>query len=199
MPSTSTSTSSGPPGDGGTTPAQAELALDHLGLTPDTSLPDYRRIAFGDGWDYDRSTGCNTRERVLIAESEVPVTFGSTRCHPTRGRWRSIYDGLVTDDPGDLQIDHLVPLAVVWRSGGAGWSPAQREAYANDLTDPNTLVAVSNHTNEAKGDSGPDEWLPPDRGAWCTYATRWVEVKQRWHLTVTVPEKAALARILGAC
>ncbi len=34
---------------------------------------------------------------------------------------------------------------------------------------------------------------------WCTYATNWVTVKHRWALTVAVPEKAALVKILKGC
>ena len=60
-------------------------------------------------------------------------------------------------------------------------------------------MAVTGRTNESKGDRTPDEWLPPDPSAWCTYAERWVDVKARWHLTVTAPEAAALGRLLAAC
>jgi hypothetical protein len=183
-----------------TTGASPRSAVDRLVVAqPPADLPDYRRAEFGDGWDYDPSTGCNVRERVLIAESSVAVTFGTTRCHPVAGRWLSLYDGLVTTDPTDLQIDHLVPLGDAWRSGAATWTPDRRRAYANDLTDPNTLVAVSARTNESKGDSSPDEWMPPDRTSWCTYADRWVEVKARWHLSVTPSEKSTLVQILEGC
>ncbi|MCU1496362.1 MAG: secreted protein, partial [Acidimicrobiales bacterium] len=161
-------------------------------------LPRYERDAFGGDWDHDPATGCNTRERVLIEESLVPPTVDE-KCRSTGGRWRSIYDGVVVTDVADLQIDHFIPLADAWRSGAAAWSDTRRRAFANDLTDPDTLVAVSGSTNQSKGDSSPDEWLPPDRSSWCGYATNWVDVKLAWALTATPAEKATLVQLLAGC
>ncbi len=158
----------------------------------------YRRDEFGDDWNYDPATGCNTRELVLIDESLVGPEVDD-RCRTTRGRWRSIYDGVTTDDPADLQIDHVVALADAWRSGADDWTPERRQAFANDRTSPDTLVAVTGSTNQSKGDSTPDEWLPPDEGAWCTYAEAWVEVKAAWDLSVTAAEHARLVELLAAC
>jgi hypothetical protein len=177
----------------------AAAAVDRLVVgNPPSDLTPYVRARFGEDWDYDPSTGCNTRERVLIAESLVPPTFGGSRCHPTAGRWRSLYDGVVTTDPDELQIDHLVPLADAWRSGAASWTEEQRRAFANDVRDPE-LIAVTVHTNTSKGDRSPDQWMPPERGAACTYVRRWVAVKVRWHLRVTPAEKATLVQILSGC
>ncbi len=162
------------------------------------NVAPYRRDAFGGDWAYDPISGCNIRERVLIEESLVPAVVDD-RCHPSSGQWVSAYDGITTQDPADLQIDHFIPLANAWRSGAATWTPERRLAFANDLTSPLTLIAVYGRTNESKSDSTPDQWLPPDKGAWCTYAKNWVTVKSRWTLTVTPPEKATLVRILNDC
>ncbi|MGW5160481.1 hypothetical protein ACWEPN_33845 [Nonomuraea wenchangensis] len=40
-----------------------------------------------------------------------------------------------------------MPLAEAWDSGASAWSPAQRRAYANDLSDPGHLVAVTARSN----------------------------------------------------
>ncbi len=164
----------------------------------DRALPPYRRKAFGDGWDYDRASGCNTRERVLIAESLTPAVLGP-RCKVLSGRWTSRYDGVTTTDPADLQIDHLVPLGDAWGSGASDWTAIRREQFANDLTDPATLIAVTGRTNESKGDKAPDHWLPPDPAARCPYVADWIEVKARWGLSVTPTEHDALARVLAGC
>lgn len=37
-----------------------------------------------------------------------------------------------------------------WLSGARNWTPAQREAFANDLTRPQ-LVAVTDNLNDSKG------------------------------------------------
>src|SRR5690606_18710986 len=136
--------------------------------------------------------------RVLIAESLTEPVMGE-RCKPLVGDWVSVYDGLVTDDPAALEIDHLVPLSNAWRSGAASWTDQRREAFANDLDDARTLVAVSSHSNRSKGDSTPDRWLPADVGARCEYAESWVRVKARWELTVSPAEKSTLVQILGGC
>ena len=177
-------------------------ALDLLAAlavrTADPVAPYVRDAAFGDDWDYDPATGCNVRELVLIDESLVDP-HPDEKCRSTSGRWRSLYDGRETSDPSDLQIDHFIPLADAWRSGADTWTADRRHAFANDRTSPDTLIAVTGSTNESKGDSTPDQWLPPDDGAWCPYAQRWVEVKARWGLSVTEPERMRLAELLAAC
>ena len=192
-PSTTTATTTPP-----TTSAGA--AVDRLVVRPtdDGGAPPYRRAAFGDDWAYDPSSGCNTRERVLIEESIIPPKVDD-RCRTTNGRWRSSYDGVVTDDPADLQIDHVVALANAWRSGAWRWTAERRFSFANDLTEPETLAAVTGHSNQSKGDSSPDQWLPDDRSQWCPFATTWVAIKRRWQLTVTPSEKATLVAILNGC
>lgn len=181
------------------TSALATIALARLQVTePNRGLAPYRRAAFATGWDYDPRTGCNTRERVLLDESRTAAAVGP-RCKILSGDWRSLYDGAAVTDPRRLQIDHVVPLADAWRSGAAGWPPARRHVFANDLTHGTTLIAVTGASNESKGDSTPDQWRPPDRRAWCRYATDWISVKTTWRLTVTRPERDALADLLHTC
>lgn len=186
---------------GGAVSPPAGAPVDRLEVRDagtEATLPPYRRDAFGEGWDYDPASGCNTRERVLIEESLVPATVDD-RCHPSAGRWRSAYDGVVTDDPADLQIDHLVALADAWRSGAAAWTDDERRAFANDVDHPESLVAVTGSSNQSKSDASPDRWLPPEPDARCRYAADWVAVKARWHLSVTGAEKATLVQVLSGC
>lgn len=114
-------------------------------------------------------------------------------CRILGGTWREPYGGTTTHDPHSLDIDHLVPLANAWRSGARRWTTAWREAYAND---PRVLLAVDAGLNRAKGDDGPEEWLPPRKTFRVTYAVRWVGVKARYRLNVTRGEKSALRGIL---
>ena len=92
----------------------------------------------------------------------------------------------------------MVPLANAWRSGAgsAAWSPADREAYAND---PEVLLSTDAGANRTKGDKGPEAWRPPNRRYWCEYARRWVWIKSDWSLTVNPAEKSSLRRMLGTC
>jgi hypothetical protein len=178
--------------------APSASVLGSLRVRTADAVAPYRRDAFGEDWDYDPSTGCNTRELVLIDESLVEPQVDD-RCRTTVGRWRSIYDGITTDDPAELQIDHVVPLADAWRSGADAWTDAHRRAFANDRSSPDTLAAVTSSTNQSKGDSTPDEWLPPDEASWCAYAASWVKVKATWDLSVTESERDRLAEVLARC
>jgi hypothetical protein len=45
------------------------------------------------------------------------------------------------------------------QSGASAWTTAQRQAFANDVTNPQ-LLAVTDNVNESKGDSGPEDWKP---------------------------------------
>jgi hypothetical protein len=48
------------------------------------------------------------------------------------GGWLSAFDGYSTDDPSELDIDHMAPLAEAWRSGASAWDGARRVAFADD-------------------------------------------------------------------
>jgi hypothetical protein len=109
-------------------------------------------------------------------------------CAPTSGGWFSPYDGATWTKASDVDIDHVMPLANAWRIGAAKWTTAQRQAYANDLKDPQ-LIAVTDNVNQQKGDKSPDQWKPPTVGYWCTGASMWIAVKYEFKLTVNSAEK----------
>ena len=137
---------------------------------------------------------------MLIAESLVEVTYESDRqCRVATGRWYGAFTISYTDDPGDLDIDHMVPLKNTHDSGGWRWGAATKESYANDLTDPEHLIAVTSGANRAKGSRGPEEWTPPDLDYWCDYAKDWTEIKQRWELTMTQRESEIVMDMLHTC
>lgn len=181
-----------PPGIPSVSTARTELAA--LTVKADGSLTGYSRDKFPH-W-IDQGNSCNTRE-VVLKRDGTNVRTGSD-CYPTSGTWVSPYDGATWTDPADVDIDHVVPLADAWRTGASSWTQAQRQAYANDLSDPQ-LIAVTDNVNQAKGDSSPDAWKPPSTGYWCTYAKMWVAVKYRWKLTVHSTEKTALTDMLNRC
>ncbi|MFJ2722423.1 HNH endonuclease family protein [Streptomyces sp. NPDC087437] len=142
--------------------------------------------------------GCNTRAEVLIAEAVKPPTIGEG-CKLTGGEWLSYYDNVTVNDPAKLDIDHMVPLEEAWSSGAYAWSPGRREAYANDLAETRSLVAVTAKTNRSKGKRDPAEWLPPAPGALCTYLEDWTTVKLRWSLTADQAEHDTLVRLARDC
>ena len=181
---------------GGTVTATPLQLLAGIPTAAETSA-GYKRELFVHWIDAD-GDGCDTRDEVLIAESLTPVRIGRS-CAISGGSWVSAYDGLATDDPGDLQIDHMVPLKEAWDSGAAGWTADRRQAYANDLGDERSLRAVSASSNESKSDRDPADWMPTVSSFRCTYATEWVAVKVRWRLSVDATERSALQQILDSC
>ncbi|OMI35062.1 putative secreted protein [Streptomyces sparsogenes DSM 40356] len=85
------------------------------------------------------------------------------------------------------------------RSLGSIWTPAEREAYANDLGDERDLIAVSAASNRSKADQDPSTWLPPAAGYRSTYVTDWIADRTRWSLTIDTPEQTALTEVLEQC
>jgi hypothetical protein len=148
----------------------------------------------------DANRDCrDTRQEVLIAESFVQVTLDPKGCKVVRGEWHDPYTGKIFTDPKDLDVDHLVPLGEAHASGGYAWSPQRRQDYANNLSDPNTLIAVSLSANRSKGDKDPAHWLPSNPAFRCTYVEEWMEVKQRWGLVMDPAERTAIDRVLSSC
>jgi hypothetical protein len=142
----------------------------------------------------------NTRAEVLIVETRQPVTFTSAaNCTVATGKWFDPYTGQTWTLASDVDVDHFVPLHNAHVSGGHAWDAAKKQAYANDMVDPDHLIAVEDNINQSKGASAPDTWKPPRTTYWCTYATDWAEVKKRWDLIVTQSEYDALADMLATC
>lgn len=167
-------------------------AVKHLAGAP-ARPSGYVRSEFRT-WD-DADHDCrDTRAEVLASESGYRTNSG---CTIQYGVWHSYYDDTYFSDPSKLDIDHLVPLKEAWASGARGWSSARREAYANDLTDPRTLIAVSAHANRSKGDRDVAHWLP--QYGECKYVAQWVGVKLRWSLSVDSAERDALIQDAAYC
>ncbi|MEU7322716.1 HNH endonuclease family protein [Streptomyces griseoviridis] len=139
---------------------------------------------------------CDTREVVLQRDGHDVVQ--DDKCRAVSGSWHSEYDGRTFAAAGQLDIDHIVPLAAAWRAGADTWDTPRRRAFANDLVH-SQLIAVSAASNRSKGDQTPDQWKPPLRSYWCVYSRAWVSVKSIYELNVTEAEKTALADMLDTC
>ena len=105
----------------------------------------------------------NTRQEVLIAESLEKVTLDKKGCEVIKGKWHDAYTDKYFTYPNDLDIDHFVPLGEVDKSGGHEWPKNRKMKYANDLDDPEVLIAVDKSVNRSKGDKDPSDWLPPNK------------------------------------
>jgi hypothetical protein len=159
--------------------AQIEDTLLYIELELQAS-EDYGTFSLSDAIEldlltYDRSTwkhwedfdgDCqNTRHELLIASSEVPVTFtSSTGCTVATGQWLDPYTGDTYTLASDLDIDHVIPLNYAHLHGGAIWSAFVKKLFAND---PENLLAVDDGENQSKSAKGPSQWLPPDESNHC--------------------------------
>ena len=184
------------PSDGSAGGTQLSGTIADLRVEPE-GPGGYDRELFDHWVDLD-GNGCDTRREVLIQESLTPVTVGPG-CSLSGGQWQSDFDGATTTNPSDFDIDHLVPLKEAWDSGAYTWSDDRREAFANDLTSPVSLIAVSARSNRSKGAKDPAEWLPPDATFHCDYVAQWIDVKVSWDLSVDEAELAAIESVRDRC
>lgn len=182
--------------------ATAKARLAELGVAVPGPLTGYTRACedgqacvFGQPWLDVDGDGCDQRSQVL-ARDLANAERKPGRCAVTAGTLNDPYTGETITSVSKIQIDHVVPLAEMWRTGAANWSPQQRTEAANNL---GNLVAVKGTTNQQKGDQTPDQWLPPNAGYHCSYARIYITVKYAYKLTVTAPERAALTNGLATC
>lgn len=172
------------------TAGETMTQLEQLVVAAETSSDGYDRGLFGRGWIDADGDGCDTRCEVLADERRTDLPGLS------HGGWHSLFDGYTTNDPSELDIDHVVALGEAWRSGAAQWDGARRLAFANDLDDLDPLIAVSAASNRSKSDRDPASWQPPSLDAWCQFAAAWIDTKHRWGLTADEAEVQALRNML---
>lgn len=174
--------------------------LDNLVVNDNPTPPEkYNRVEqFGPAWKDVDHNGCDTRNDILARDLIVRGMRNS--CVVTAGQLADPYSGTWIDfskkEASKVQIDHVVALENAWQSGAYNLTQEDREALAND---PDNLLAVNGHDNMAKGSKSADQWMPPNADYACTYASKQVQIKSRYALTVTTPEKQALADALATC
>lgn len=196
---------------GQSTQAGALRQLDQLHVLPARPHhPGYQRACgrgqacdFGPAWTDDTTApgghnGCSTRDDVLAAQLADVAHRSGSRCVVVAGVLHDPYTGqtipFTKRHASAVQIDHIVPLALAWDLGAYAWRQSERDAYAND--ERLVLLAVSGAANDAKGDSGPSNWMPPSTAYRAAYAERFVAVLAAYHLPVTAADKAALTKAL---
>ena len=183
------------PAHGG--PVDAKSALAVLKVVEEVARVGYEREMFNHWIDADND-GCDTRREVLINEAVIkPTVTGS--CYLSGGQWVSKYDGLVLTEASDLDVDHVVSLGEAWDSGASKWDAVTRQAFANDLLSPNSLIAVSASSNRSKSDFDSSEWSPLNRSGVCWLTSATLITKHRWSLSIDKKEKAALSTLITRC
>lgn len=165
--------------------------LDELTIQPENTDYDYDR----DEWPHWSSVGngCNTRDMVLLEQENLTPGEG---CEIPDATWTSEFDDEIVSDPSKLDIDHVVPLAEVARSGAHDWSEDDREKFANDRR---FLMAVTAASNREKGDQDPADWMPSNHSFHCEYVEIWIDAKHVYDLSVDQAEYDAISSVLGSC
>ena len=152
----------------------------------------YDRDLYG-GW-LDADGDCqDTRQEILISQGSN-VRLNGSGCRVADGIWHGPYTGERFTDPGDLHIDHVVPLAEAHESGAAEWDHQRKRRFAND---PVNLRAVEAGENMSKGRRDPAQWLP-DHGR-CAYIDQWAKIKIKHGLTMDAREREAVNRVEANC
>jgi Protein of unknown function (DUF1524) len=150
---------------------------------------------FGQPWYDVDGDGCDQRSQVLARDMEN-VVRKKGRCGVESGDLQDPYTGETISTVSKIQIDHVVPLAEMWRTGASAWTVDRRTLAANDLRN---LVAVKGTVNQSKSDKTPDKWMPPNAAYACSYARIYVGVKAEYTLSVSEIERAALDKALATC
>lgn len=146
-----------------------------------------RSQAFGPGWA-QLPGGCDTRSAAMAAawHADCTAPWATWDAAPIRDPYTG---NAIT--PGDVELDHLLPLAAAWDLGAYAWPKEKRLAFAND---PANLVVTSSAANQQKSDQLPAEWLPPDWRARCAYAEGIAHVAKHYALTLPADDRRAMRR-----
>ena len=117
-------------------------------------------------------------------------------CNIVTERGSRPYNAESHSEPNLLEVDHVVALKEAHDSGAWEWDDGRLVAFANDLTDPRTLRAVTGATNTDKGDADPSNWIPPNAVFVCQYLADWVSIKARWGLSMDESEYGRIRNLL---
>jgi len=180
----------------------ARARLSKLTVELAGSMTGYSREKFGTPWKDVDQNGCDTRNDILARDLKQIIFKSGSDCVVKKGTLRDPYTATTihfvrgTRTSSKVQIDHLVALAAAWRTGARQWTPNRRLVYANDRV---VLLAVDGPTNGSKSDQDAGEWLPPNVPFRCRYVAKQIEVKTKYTLWVTQPEKKEMRRVLDGC
>lgn len=170
---------------------------------------DYNRSDWIHWTDEDKD-GLNTRNEVLVRDNTGLLRYSTiegslqgkfskrlkhrkTETSTLSGTWVCPYTHKIFYKASELDIDHIVPLSNAYRSGGNTWSKEKKKEFANDQEN---LLCVEDNVNRQKGDKSPDQWKPPVKEYWSTYALLWIKIKTKYNLSYTKEETIALQEMI---
>lgn len=163
---------------------------------PMPAVPYNRDNHFG-GWLRDEGEGSclNVRAKVLIRDSEKPVTFSPSGCTVATGEWNDPYTARLHTKASDIQIDHVVALKNTYMTGAHEWDFPKRCLYANFMGNKFHLMSVNGPENMKKSDHSPAGYVPPNKRFTCEFLKRWLNIKLIWDLRITPQEGDTIQRL----
>ena len=173
---------------------QRTFLITLMFLMLNCSLLAYDRSNYPHWVDQD-DDGRDTRQEILIRDSQVSVTYDQNNDVET-GLWVCPYTGKVTRDPSDLDVDHLVALGEIDKAGAQSWTLEERTNFAND---PDNLVAVYKGSNRSKGDKDAYLWLPPNIANCTWYLEARSQIWNKYNVTIDVDEQNSVEFFLKKC
>jgi hypothetical protein len=81
--------------------------------------------------------------------------------------------------------------------GASEWTQQRRIDFANDQAI--NLLAVDGRANQAKGDSGPGEWMPINKDYRCAYAAGFLRVAVAYGLPITQADAESIKHTAQGC
>ena len=152
-------------------------------------------------------TSVTNNERLIQNEEYIGdynrKEWGSWRSNVDRDlRWKksdckwAFYDSSPKNCLSNVDRDHLVSLHEAYKSGGHAWTNEQKRNYYNDT---DNLWVMNSSANRSKSDLDPKKWKPNSKTAWCDYANKWIDVKEKYNLTSDRDEYKQLVIMLEEC
>jgi len=195
--------------------------LDELVVRPEREPLDDGYLAYQSQehrFPWDNLTSCwSVREQniylhvdrvgefiTLLNEDQEPTSDIDQACYVGSARIYDPWMGITIEYSRDvdgttfpLDTEHITPWAEAWRSGAWKLSEdLQRDAYNDALN----LVPVDPGVNRGQHSDHPfGQWELPNDEALCFYATRVVQFKQKWDLTVWGAEARAIREATIQC
>lgn len=142
-------------------------------------------IEVEDGYEdyYDRNEYTSSSQYYVGRTGE---TYDSIRnyayyesVHYQNGVYQDPYTNKMYDIKG-LDYDHIIPLHYANLHGADNWSEEDKKSYADD---PYIGVNVNAHSNRAKSDKGPSQWLPEENVE--DYCYTWLVIAYQYDLSIT--------------
>lgn len=149
---------------------------------------DYDREEWGTRWGR-QYTGCsNTRYEVLNNYDKNAI---NGTCNISTGLWLDPYTDATFSDSGELDVDHIVPVAYAHKHGGAYWSAELKDIFYNDLEN---LLPVSASSNRQKGSKPPSEWMPDNINYHCQYVDTFLYIVDKYALDLLSIERSNISQ-----